>query len=283
MRQKLLLLAALSLLSFVAAFAQSDERVSLGHLDWLHTTVTYPEAVDGHSAPDAGTPLDAWWTYADYNADTDVYRPVGGGDYDAEADTWGQGAFNLDDVARAALVYLEHYQLYGDPHSLDMAYGALRFVMYMQTQEGPDTGNFVLWMQPDGALNPSPTPPDDPNPADAGFSWWAARGMWALAKGYEVFREERPELAEALAARLALSMGALERQLQPNYGVYTDLHGYAVPAWFINNGADASSVALIALTTYYRASGDPQAARLGRAPRGRYCAVSIRRPGHLAF
>ncbi len=244
-----------------AQAAQSP--VSLEHLDWLHTTVAYPEAaVAGHSALEPGVPLDAWWTYADYDAETDTYRAIGGGDYNAEADTWGQGAFNLDDVARAALVYLEHYELYGDPHSRDMAYGALRFVMYMQTQEGPEAGNFVLWMQPDGALNPSPTPPDDPNPADAAFSWWAARGMWALAAGYEVFKDEQPELAEALAARLELSMGALERLLQPDYGTYTDLHGYAVPAWFINGGADASSIALIALTTYYRASGDPQAARL---------------------
>ena len=34
----------------------------------------------------------------------------------------------------------------------------------MQTTTGANAGNFVLWMQPNGALNPQPTPADSPNP-----------------------------------------------------------------------------------------------------------------------
>ncbi|MHB1295006.1 MAG: hypothetical protein ACYC4R_08395 [Anaerolineae bacterium] len=241
--------------------------INLSHLEFLHDTVTYPsDPPEGHETYDPGAPLDAWWTYADYDAETDTYRRVGGGAYDESTNTWGQGAYNLDDVARVAVVYLTHYRYYGDPQSLEMAYGALRHVLYMQTLTGENAGNFVIWMQPDGTLNPTPTPPDDPNPADAGFSWWAARAMWALAEGYDVFREEQPEFAEVLHERFDLAMEALDRQvIEPNYGQYINLHGVQAPAWFIGDGADASSIALIALTRHYESTQSEEARRLATA------------------
>lgn len=259
-----LVVLALLGISGPEALAQPREIVNLSHLDWLHDTVPYPaEPPEGHATTQPGTPIDAWWTYANYDAATDTYERIGGGAYDAATNTWSQRAFNLDDVARAAVVYLTHYRYYGNEHSLEMGYGALRFVLYIQTLTGPNAGNFVLWMQSDGQLNPTPMPPDGPNPADAGFSWWAARAMWALAKGYAAFKEIRPDFAEELASRMTLAMQALERQvLAPSYGSYRDLHGYPVPAWFIRGGADASSIAVLGLTRYYEVSGDRLAARL---------------------
>jgi hypothetical protein len=244
--------------------AHAQGIVNLAHLEFLHDTFPYPSnPPPGHQTVDAGVPIDAWWTYANFNAATNTYQRVGGGDYNATTNTWGQGAYNLDDVARVAVVYLTHYRYYGDQSSLQRGYEALRFVLYMQTMTGPNAGNFVLWMQPDGTLNPTPTPPDSPNPADAGFSWWAARATWAMAEGYDIFKTSRPAFAQTLADRLSLTMGALDREvLAPNYGKYKDLHGYRIPAWFIGDGADASSVALLGLTRYYAASHDATAQKL---------------------
>jgi hypothetical protein len=281
------LLAVVLVLAFVAtstvlvgplqtpvAYAQGDaphnshpaapDIVNLSHLEFLRDTVPYPtNPPAGHQTVDPGTPIDAWWTYANYNASTNTYQRVGGGNYDAATNTWGQGAYNLDDVARVAVTYLEHYRYYGDQLSLERGYEALRFVLYMQTISGPNAGNFVLWMQPDGTLNPTPTPPDSPNPADAGFSWWAARATWAMAEGYDTFKGSRPDFAKVLADRLSLAMNALDQEvLKPNYGHYKDLHGYRVPAWFIGDGADASSVALLGLTRYYEDSHNAMAKRL---------------------
>ena len=244
-----------------ASGAVSPAIVNLGHLDFLHATVPYPSTPPaGHSTTEPGVPIDAWWVYANYNGSNGSYTRTGGGNYDASTNTYGQGAFDTDDVARAAVVYLTHYRDYGDAHSLQMARGALRFVLYMQTTSGPNAGNFVLWMQPDGTLNPSPTPPDSPNPADAGASYWLARALWALGEGYATFQSLDPTFAAVLKTRMDLAMSKLDAELvTPNYGQYYLLHGYRTPKWFISDGADASSEALLGLAAYYYATGSTEA------------------------
>ncbi len=237
--------------------------VNLAHLDFLRATVPYTTASPGHATTDLGTPLDAWWVYANYNAADGSYTRTGGGDYHPLTNTYGQGAYDTDDVARAAVAYLTHYRYYGDDHSLQAARGALRFVMYMQTTSGPHAGNFVLWMQPDGTLNPTPTPPDAPNPSDAGASFWLARSLWALGEGYATFKTADPAFAAVLAARMDLAMGALDGEaVGPRYGQYATLHGYQAPTWLIGDGADASSEALLGLAAYVGATGSAEAGKL---------------------
>ena len=241
--------------------------VNLAHLDFLHDSVPYPRKPPaGHSTTEPGTAIDTWWVYANYDSGTGTYTRTGGGSYDPASNTYGQGAFDTDDVTRAAVAYLTHYRYYHDQHSLTLARGALRFVMYMQTATGPNAGNFVLWMQPSGALNLSPTPPDSPNPADSGASFWLARSIWALGEGYAAFRTVDPRFASALAARMDLALAKLDAELvTPNSGQYRTLHGYLVPAWFIADGADASSEALLGLGAYYAATGKAEARTLGVA------------------
>jgi hypothetical protein len=238
--------------------------VNLGHLDFLHDSVPYPAAPPtGHSTTDPGSPIDTWWVYANFDPATGIYTRTGGGTYDPGTNTYGQGAFDTDDVSRAAVAYLTHYRYYHDAHSLDLARGALRFVLYMQTTSEPNAGNFVLWMQPGGALNLTPTPPDQPNPSDAGASYWMARSMWALGEGYQTFRQTDPSFASVLSGRMRLAMQRLDTELiAPNYGHFLTLHGYQTPAWLIADGADASSEALLGLTSYAKASGDAEARKL---------------------
>lgn len=257
----------------VPAGAQDSARpvgpaaVNLGHLDFLHDAVPYPSTPPaGHSTTEPGSAIDTWWVYANYDSGTGTYTRTGGGSYNAVTNTYGQGAFDTDDVTRAAVAYLTHYRYYHDQHSLTLARGALRFVMYMQTATGPNAGNFVLWMQPDGALNLAPTPPDSPNPADSGASFWMARSIWALGQGYATFRTVDPVFATALAARMDLALSRLDAELvTPNSGQFYTLHGYRTPAWFIADGADASSEALLGLGAYYAATGNAEAHKLGVA------------------
>jgi len=237
--------------------------INLAHLDSLHDTVPYTASIPGHATTDPGAPLDVWWVYANYNKADGSYTRTGGGDYNRATNTYGQGAYDTDDVTRAAVAYLTHYRYYGDAHSLQYARGALRFVMYMQTTSGPNAGNVVLWMQPDGTINPTPLQPDSPNPSDAGATFWLARSLWALGEGYATFRTIDPAFADALAARMDLAMGALDGELVgPKYGQYYTLHGYKIPKWFIGDGADASSEALLGLAAYYGATGSAEAGKL---------------------
>ena len=72
------------------------------------------------------------WTYADRQPDGS-YRRIGGGAYDPVTDTWGQGAFNADDISRAAVVYVRHWQATGAESSRQTAYQLLRGLTYLQT------------------------------------------------------------------------------------------------------------------------------------------------------
>ena len=237
--------------------AGAPELANLDHLDFLTTSVT-PPAQAGHTTyrieqePAVGT----LWTYADAR-DGDAFERVGGGPFDEATGTYGQGAFNADDVSRAAVVYLRHWNQHRDDHSRSQAYEMLRGLTYLQTDAGPDAGNVVLWMQPDGTLNPSPQPVELPDPSDSGASYWLARTTWALGEGYAAFADDDPEFAAFLADRLDLALGAIERQSLVRYGTYDVADGVKVPAWLIVDGADASAEAAIGLAAFVQAAPPP--------------------------
>lgn len=243
--------------------AADGPLTNLDHIDFLGDTVT-PPAQEGHTTyrlaeePEIGV----LWTYAD-RRDGGVYERVGGGPYDLATDTWGQGAFNADDLTRAAVVYLRHWQQTGDTDSRESAYQLLRGTTYLQTLTGPYAGNVVLWMQPDGTLEPSPEPVELPDPSDSDASYWLARTVWALGEGYAAFAEEDPEFAAFLRERMDLSLAALERQVLDDYGTYEVADGVRVPAWLIVDGADASAEAVLGLAAYVGTApdGDPVADR----------------------
>jgi hypothetical protein len=227
---------------------------NLDHLDFLRTSVA-PPAAEGHTTYGSG-PIGVLWTYADHQADGS-YRRIGGGTYDPATNTYGQGAFNADDIARAAVVYLRHGNLFRRPASLRAARDLLRAIAFLQSPNG----NVVLWMQPDGTLNPSAEPVELPDPSDSGPSYWLARTVWALGEGYSVFRRTDRAFADFLKNRLERAIGALERQVLSRYGQYNVVDGRRLPAWLIVNGADATSEAVLGLSAYVEAGGSSRARR----------------------
>ena len=200
------------------------------------------------------------WTYAEPNPDG-TFRRVGGGRYDAATNTWGQGAYNADDISRAAVVYLRHWRQTGSATSRDASYALLRGLTYLQTATGPNAGNVVLWMQPDGTLNPSAEPKELPDPSDSGPSYWLARTVWALGEGYAAWRTADREFASFLRQRLDLAIAALERQVLVRYGTWQVIDGERTPAWLIVDGADATAEAVLGLAAYVEAGGTTAARR----------------------
>ena len=235
--------------------AASTPLTNLAHLDFLTTTVA-PPPQSGHTTYQLGSEpsVGVLWVYANYLA-PGSYQATGGGTYDAANNTYGQGAYDADDISRAAVVYLQHWKLFGDQHSEQEAYQLLRGLTYLQTASGPNAGNVVLWMQPDGTLNPTPTPADSPNPSDSGASYWLARTIWALGVGYADFRGTDPAFAAFLRQRLDLAIGALDREVLTSYGQFEISNGLRVPAWLITGAADASSEAVLGLAAYVEAGG----------------------------
>lgn len=246
----------------VATSVPSAPLTNLAHLDFLLDQATPPADVEGHTTyrlaeePTLTFP----WTYADAR-DGGTFERVGGGPLDPATGYWGQGAYNADDISRAAVVYLRHFEQTGDEASADKAYELLRGLTYMQTVTGPNAGNVVLWMQPDGTLNPSAEPIELPDPSDSGASYWLARTIWALGEGYAAFADVDPAFAAFLDERLDLALQALDRQVLSRYGEWTESDGLRVPAWLIVDGADASAEAVIGLAARVAAGPDAPAAR----------------------
>ncbi len=241
--------------------AAAAPLTNLAHLDWLSVPVDPPTQA-GHTTyrlaqePEIGV----LWTYAEPDG-AGGFEHVGGGEYDPDTNTWGQGAFNADDVTRAAVVYLRHWKATGSTTSMYKAYQLLRGVTYLQTATGPNRGNVVLWMQPDGTLNHSAEPPELPDPSDSDQSYWLARTIWALGEGYAAFRNQDPAFASFLRDRLDLAIGAVNRQVLDRYGDYLNIDGERTPAWLIVDGADATAEAILGLSAYVDAGGPPAARR----------------------
>lgn len=241
------------------ASTRPNPLTNLDHLDWLGARIPL-RPVAGHTTYDvAAEPrAQALWVYANHNADG-TYTRVGGGAYDATTNTYSQGAYDADDIARAAVVYLRDWTQTGQRSSRQQARQLLRTLTYLQTSTGPNAGNVVLWMQPDGTLNPSAIPKDQPDPSDSANSYWLARTIWALGEGYADFRTADPSFANFLSARLRLAVGALDRDSLRHYGTYLMVDGRRTPAWLITGGADASGEALLGLAAYVHAGGGGRA------------------------
>lgn len=242
------------------AAASAAPLTTLDHLDFLLDEATPPADVPGHTTyrlAEEPTLLQPW-TYADAR-DGGTFERVGGGPLDPATGDWGQGAYNADDTARAAVVYIRHWQQTGSADSREKAYQLLRSITYLQTAEGPNAGNVVLWMQPDGDLNPSAEPVELPDPSDSGASYWLARTIWALGEGYAAFADDDADFAAFLDARLQLAVGALDRQVLSRYGEWAEADGVRVPAWLIVDGADASAEAALGLAARVEARPDDTA------------------------
>ena len=244
-----------ALTSAIAAPAVPATLTNTAHLDFLRAQVT-PPAQPGHTTyrladrPSIGQ----LWTYSEPGPDW-TWTRVGGGTYDPASNTWGQGAYNADDVSRAAVVYLRHWRQTGSLASRAAAFELLRGLTYLQTASGPNRGNVVLWMQPDGTLNPSPVPKELPDPSDSDASYWLARTIWALGEGYAAFRGADPSFAAFLRQRMELAIGAVERQVLVRYGTFQVVDGQRTPAWLIVNGADATAEAVLGLAAYVDSGG----------------------------
>ncbi len=245
-----------------AVAAEATPLTNLDHLDWLGDTVDPPDQALHTTYRLADEPgIGVLWTYAEPR--NGVLTRVGGGTYDPATDTYGQGAFNADDVARAAVVYIRHWAATGSPTSRDRAYQMLRGLTYLQTASGENAGNVVLWMQPDGTLNPSADPVELPDPSDSDASYWVARTLWALGEGYAAFAASGDPADEAFAGflrdRMELSIGAVERQVLDTYGELVSVDGRPTPSWLIADGADASAEAVLGLAAYVEAAGSDAA------------------------
>ena len=227
--------------------ARGARLTNLAHLRFLLAEVpVVASATHTTFGIEASPRVLAPWTYADTDG-AGGYRPVGGGTRDAVTGYWTQGAYNADDIARAAIVFLRDWTATGDPQSRDEARDVLRSLAFLQTTSGDNAGRVVLWQQEDGTLNPSAIPVELPDPSDSAESYWLARTVWAFGEGYAAFRREDAAFAAFLLERLHLALDALSRESLSRAGQWVRSDGKDLPAWLIAGGADATAEAMLGL------------------------------------
>ncbi len=228
MALRLLLIAGLLLAAWpgVGLAQEETELVNLDHLIYL----TEPVTIDGRA-------MALVHIYAEYP------------DYEW-VDAAGEGLSCVDDVARAAIVYLWQYERSGDPTLLDLARATLEFVRYMQAEDGAFY-NFVT--DREGTIN------TQGNTSYRSLGWWAMRGLWALGEGVRVFDRVDPAYADMLAEAYLRTESALRATLG-NVGTTISVHGFEVPAWLPGGEADVSAIGLLGMAAYYRARPNPDTA-----------------------
>ena len=167
-----------------------------------------------------------------------------------------EGIACVDDVARAAVVYLRHYEVTGDASSRRTAAKLLRFVRHQQAPSGLFY-NFV-W---DRTLRPNTT--FRTSTADS-VSWWTARAVWALGTAARVLAESDPAEAAASLAAVRRVEPHLDRLLA-RYGETALENGRPFPQWLTaQTGADATSELLLGLVETERAAPTEAGTRRAR-------------------
>lgn len=164
-------------------------------------------------------------------------------------DASNEGIACVDDAARAAVVYLRHFEIRADQTSLQRARKLLDFCRYMQAEDG----QFYNFIYADRSIN------RDGKTSYKSLGWWTARGMWALGEGYRVFLTQDAAYAAALEQHIKKVFPHIDTLFAHHAGI-ENFRGFKNPKWLLyNSAADATSELLLGLAAYAEASGNSRA------------------------
>ena len=152
---------------------------------------------------------------------------------------------------------------------------ALNFVLYVQASDGSgEFYNFVTDRA--GTINQAGIT------SYKSLDWWAMRGLWALARGYAVFKQADPTYAATLREAYLRTERALAASIT-NAGKTTSVHGIEVPAWLPGGAADRAAVAVLALAEYQQAEPNADTAKLLTTLADGIAAFQLGGPGEYPF
>ncbi len=222
MRVRPLLTFLVCLASLPTGHAGERSRVQFSHLEHLTERILF-----------MGDSVDIVHVYANYPD----YRWV------SAMESGPEGIACVDDAARAAVVYLRHYELTHTGKSLARVEGLLEFILKMQH---PD-GLFYNFIFADHSINRTGST------SIKSFGWWTGRAIWSMSLGYRLMREERPALAHRLADAIERALPHLD-SLLVRFGKEEQEGVYRIPQWLLyGSAADATTELLLGLIEYYRA------------------------------
>ncbi len=156
-----------------------------------------------------------------------------------------EGIACVDDAARAAVFYLKYYQYKNDNQSLRKAKNLLKFLLFMQAENG----YFYNFIWPNHAINKTfKTSVAEPN-------WWSWRAVWALMEGYEILKQSDKEFASEILDKVELTVNKTLKDI-PQKLITKEIKGFKRPTWLpIETASDQGALMLLGLTEYYKNTG----------------------------
>jgi hypothetical protein len=162
-----------------------------------------------------------------------------------------EGIACVDDVARAAVVYLRYYEITGIDSILVKAKRLLNFVLYMQAEDG----EFYNFIDSNYQINKTY------RTSKKSFDFWAARGYWAIGLGYRIFKEKDRDYAAKLKDAFLKCKIPIKKNLD-FYKKYVEIKGRKYPLWLVNQyGSDATATLLVGINEFLKAEHDQQLER----------------------
>jgi len=159
-----------------------------------------------------------------------------------------EGIACVDDVARAAVVYLRYFELTGADSLLAKAKRLLNFVLYMQAADG-EFYNFI-----DSTFQINKTY----RTSEKSFNFWAARGYWALGMGYLIFKTRDQDYAAKLKEAFLRCKIPLKKNLV-FYQKFTEIDGRSYPLWLVNQyGSDATATLLLGINEFLKSEQEAE-------------------------
>lgn len=201
--------------SFVNSYAQ-HKLVNTSHLDHLYEE----NSVDGKE-------LGIVHIYCEYPD----YKLVGDSD---------EGIACVDDVARAAVFYMNYSKQYNDLPARHKAAKLIEFVLHMQSENG-FFNNFIF---PDYSINKTH------QNSVALANWWCWRALWSLTEAYSFFEPLDKEFSGRIQQAIEKTICATKKHFQYEK-TFVDLSGFKRPVWLPNQYAsDQAALIVIALCKY---------------------------------
>jgi hypothetical protein len=198
--------------------------VNTSHLDKLYIPVMFPGDVNA-----AGV-----FIYSQYPD----YHPV---------DASGEGFACVDDVSRAALVYLRSGKILSDTAMQNKLYNLIQFILRMQSTNG----YFYNFLMSGNAINT--TGPTSVNIAN----WWSWRALQALTEAGPAMKNLNPSLFTKMNNAINLLVARIKVDFASQPATTKVVMGITVPEWLPGgSGTDQSAVLILGLVNYSLSNND---------------------------
>jgi hypothetical protein len=162
----------------------------------------------------------------------------------------GEGFTCVDDVARAAIFYLNETDIATNKEKQDRLLKLTEFVLQMQA----DNGYFYNFLQDNFSINKTYST------SVANPDWWSWRALWHLSEAYPFYKSNDA----VLAGRIQSSIQKIVSNIKRDYGSLAKdtkmVNGLTVPKWLpASSGTDQAAVMMLGLHNVYQQNQDAEA------------------------